>query len=591
MHIGLNNSTSGVNYQLYTGTAAVGTAVAGSGSTLDFGAITTAGTYTVKAVNTATGCTAAMTGSAAISINTLPTVVSVTGGGSYCSGSTGVAVGLNASVGGTNYQLYFDGGAAGTPVAGVGGALSFGLQTNAGIYTVVAINATTGCTSNMSGSATVTANPLPNVYTMTGGGSYCTGGSGVAVGLGGSSSGVTYKLYRSGTPVSGGTVSGTGASVSFGAQTVAGAYTATAVNNTSGCTSNMSGSVSVSVNPLPGAGTITGPTTLYNGGTVNLTDASSGGVWTSSNPPAMTIGSSTGIVTGVAAGYSNIMYTVTTACGSAYTIVTLHDLGPVIPAQSGLTSGNTNICVGGTTTLSNTVSGGTWSVSDADIASVDPQSGIVTGHSAGAVAVTYTLNTANGIAQVFTPVIVNAAPDAVTVASNPGTTVAQGQKVILTASVNNGSPVKAYQWFVNNTPVSGATSATYTSSNFANNDEVACMVLGECGEQPLTASVVITIDNESVLGTQAGSSDIKVVPNPSKGTFMIKGTTGSAADEEVTYTITDVLGQVVYSNKVIALDGVIDQLVQLSSAVPNGMYLLTVHSATQSAVFHVVVAQ
>ena len=99
-------------------------------------------------------------------------------------------------------------------------------------------------------------------FTVTGGGHYCAGGSGVAVGLDGSQSctGYTYQLKRT---VSGNTtdvgspLQGTGAAISFGSQTVAGTYTVVASN--SGCTLTMTGSVEVVIDPLVGAaGAITG---------------------------------------------------------------------------------------------------------------------------------------------------------------------------------------------------------------------------------------------------------------------------------------------------------------------------------------------
>ncbi|HPO61869.1 MAG TPA: T9SS type A sorting domain-containing protein, partial [Candidatus Kapabacteria bacterium] len=49
-----------------------------------------------------------------------------------------------------------------TKLAGTGNALDFGLQTQAGTYTVTAENSTTLCTSNMPGSAVITINPIPN---------------------------------------------------------------------------------------------------------------------------------------------------------------------------------------------------------------------------------------------------------------------------------------------------------------------------------------------------------------------------------------------------------------------------------------------
>ena len=88
--------------------------------------------------------------------NNPPAAFNVTGGGSYCSGGSGVAVGLSGSQSGVNYQLVLNGSTnVGSPVAGTGSAISFGNQTAAGTYTVVATNVVTSCMTNMTGSATV----------------------------------------------------------------------------------------------------------------------------------------------------------------------------------------------------------------------------------------------------------------------------------------------------------------------------------------------------------------------------------------------------------------------------------------------------
>src|SRR5690606_15370840 len=117
-------------------------------------------------------------GSVVVTINPLPTAFNVTGGGAYCSGGAGVAVGLSGSQTGVNYQLQLNGGNTGAPVAGTGAAISFGNQTAAGTYTVVATNTTTTCTATMTGNVVITINPLPTSFALTGGGAYCAGGIG-----------------------------------------------------------------------------------------------------------------------------------------------------------------------------------------------------------------------------------------------------------------------------------------------------------------------------------------------------------------------------------------------------------------------------
>jgi hypothetical protein len=61
---------------------------------------------------------------------------------------------------------------------------------------------------------------------------------------------------------------------------------------------------------LPGAGTITGPATVIVGSSITLDDAAGGGVWSSGSTAHATVGSATGIVTGVAGGPATISYSV-----------------------------------------------------------------------------------------------------------------------------------------------------------------------------------------------------------------------------------------------------------------------------------------
>jgi gliding motility-associated-like protein len=253
--VGLDNSQSGVYYQLQLNSVNTGSPVAGTGSAISFGNQTAAGTYTIVATNTTTFCSNTMTGNVLVSINSLPAVYNVTGGGSYCNGGSGVVVGLDNSQSGVNYQLELNSVNTGSPVAGTGSAISFGNQTAAGTFTIVATNTTTFCSNTMTGNVTVSINPLPTAYNVTGGGSYCIGGSGVLVGLDNSQSGVNYQLQLNSVNT-GSPVAGTGSAISFGNQTIAGVYTILATNAITSCISTMTGNViiTINLNPVPDAG-------------------------------------------------------------------------------------------------------------------------------------------------------------------------------------------------------------------------------------------------------------------------------------------------------------------------------------------------
>ncbi len=309
--IGLSNSQAGVSYQLYRGGTPVGTPVSGTGGAFSFGTFTTAGTYTVIA-NPSSSSPVTMSGSATVTVissTMLPPPSAVLGGGTMCAGSPGLPITMPGSAVTVDYQLYRNGILTGSPLPGIGTAMSFGLHTVPGTYTVIATSTVNGCSRNIGLGVNITVFPTPNVYNVTGGGSFCSGVGGVVVGLNNSQSGVNYQLYN-GTSAVGSLRPGTGAAFNFSTVTASGTYSVVGIG--SYCTANMSGTATVSANPVP---TVSG--TIYTvapAGSISLSGSVSGGLWTSSNTGVATIGSSSGIVTGVALGSSTISYTLFTGC-------------------------------------------------------------------------------------------------------------------------------------------------------------------------------------------------------------------------------------------------------------------------------------
>ncbi len=211
-----------VHYQLYNGSMAVGSPVAGTAFLLDFLNNTTPGTYTVMATDDVTGCTNNMTGS--INIATYPAItpydVMVNGsatGSSYCSGDAGLHVTLSNSAFNIVYYLYKNGISMKDSLAGTGASLDFGSQTDSAAYTIEARSKLYGCTSNMNNSPVLTVNSLPAVYpvVVTNGGYYCAGGTGVNIGIGFSDVGIDYQLYSGLATKVGTAVPGSGASLDF----------------------------------------------------------------------------------------------------------------------------------------------------------------------------------------------------------------------------------------------------------------------------------------------------------------------------------------------------------------------------------------
>ncbi len=131
----------------------------------------------------------------------------------------------------------------------------------------------------------------------------------------------------------------------------------------------------------PAPSPILGTMTICAGAATTLTDATSGGTWSSSSPAIGTIGSSSGIVTGIAAGTDTITYAM--GC-KVKAVVTVNPLPSLI-------TGPLNICVGNTAVFTDTITGGTWSSTPVTVATIGSSSGVVTGITAGAATITYTL--------------------------------------------------------------------------------------------------------------------------------------------------------------------------------------------------------
>lgn len=148
---------------------------------------------------------------------------------------------------------------------------------------------------------------------------------------------------------------------------------------------------------------ITGATEVCAGSGIVLSNSLSGGTWSSSATGTATVDESTGFVTGVSAGIVTISYHVGVSCNAT------HEL--TVNVAPGTISGTLAVCIGNTTSLSSSPSGGTWNSGNTARATVDAGTGLVTGVSAGTADVTYTL--AGGCRRKVT-VTVNATPASIT---------------------------------------------------------------------------------------------------------------------------------------------------------------------------------
>ena len=215
----------------------------------------------------------------------------------------------------------------------------------------------TGCRT----AATVTVNPRPAA--ITGGTANICAGNTTA--LLNSTAGGTWSTDNASVA----TVSLTGVTTGIMAGTATISYA-----NSYGCAATKV----VTVNTPPG--TNSGTPSLCVGGTTLLTNATGSGTWSSSNAARATVGMTTGVVTGVSTGTAYITYHIAAACNSV-TMVTVN------AALAAITGANT-VCISLSTTYTHPVSGGTWSSSDAAVATVS-STGTVTGVAMGTATISY----------------------------------------------------------------------------------------------------------------------------------------------------------------------------------------------------------
>ena len=576
----LPGSQAGVSYQLRRDGTNTGSPVNGTGGSISFGNQTVAGAYTVVAT-TAAGCSLIMTGSVNVVVNPLPAQYAVTGGGAFCSGGAGVAVGLADTDTGVSYQLRLAGVPTGSPVNGTGAAISFGNQTAAGNYTVLATITATGCTQVMTGSVNVTVNPLPAQFTVSGGGSVCSGGPGVTITLGGSETGVNYQLFKDGV-ADGAVLGGTGTNLQW-TRTITGNYTVTATSTASPpCLRPMLGSAAITAAPPLSAPSVSispsGPVCSSSAFTLTASGLASGAEYRWFNPSGTQVQASTSpnyttpVLTVGSYTYRIKQVHLTTACESPLQdiVLTVNTPGTVnftTPSlnQCTATSGTINLL----TSLGASPAGGTFSSTSGVISSRLSGANNATLSLAGITPGSYTVTYAVGGACAASG---NATITFVAGAAVP--TVADVkicEPGITTLAVSSPDPLLQYEWYSAPTGGSLISSGTSFATPFLTVNTTyyieAVNTATSCRTARDAALVTVVNIGPVTAGPDIGFCNnivtVNLLPDasPAGGVFTGPGVTGSTFvgnalpnnnDYTVRYTVT-VNGCAKFDERVISL--------------------------------------
>ena len=151
--------------------------------------------------------------------------------------------------------------------------------------------------------------------------------------------------------------------------------------------------------------------------------------------------------------------------------------------------------------------------------------------------------------------------------------------ITLNGNVLTSTPSINYQWYLNGSPIAGATQKTDTVIGSGAYTVVA------------TDSVGCTQTSNQVNYNSSGSGDIalSVFPNPSNGQFTLQFQSSTAADLEI--TVTNTLGQKVYqSNTQSGFTGVFNKQINLDY-LGAGMYYVKVLLGKKSYVKKVLIVR
>lgn len=497
---GENYSITAVpNATTYTWSVPAGwTITAGQGTisiTVTTGSPGQNGNITVTAGNT---CGTSAPATLAVTVSPNSSITSVTGPGPLCIGGTATysanGVVLSGGVG-----SWSSSNPAIATVSATGLVTGVSVGTCNIIYTI-----TGGCGGIKSAQQSVTISPNASITSVTGVTPLCIGGTATYAANGVVLSGGAGAWSSSNPAIA--TVSAAGLVTGVSAGTCNIIYTITG-----GCGGNISAQQAVTIDPNASIVSVTGTTPLCTGATATYSANGvvlSGGIgaWSSSNPAVATV-SAAGLVTAVAAGTCNIVYTITGGCGGTVSALQSVTVNPDAAVAS--VTGSTPLCIGGTSTYTanGVVPGGgtgAWSSSNPAVATVSA-AGLVSGVSAGTCNIIYTITGGCGgikSAQQAVTINTNASITSVTGASPlciGGTATYTANGVVLGGGIG--------AWSSSNTSVATVSAAGLVTAVSPGTCNIIYSITGGCGGNK-SAQQSVTVNPNAGITSVTGASPL-----------------------------------------------------------------------------------
>uniref|UniRef100_UPI00292F66A9 beta strand repeat-containing protein n=1 Tax=Pedobacter gandavensis TaxID=2679963 RepID=UPI00292F66A9 len=447
----------------------------------------TAGTSTMTYTVAGAGGCGNATVTRTVTVNAEPIAGTLSGTQNICSGSSTT---FSSTISGGNWSSGNTSIATIDPSTGLVTGVTAGTVTMT--YTVTGIG---GC-SDAVATRTITLTVAPDAGTLSGNQNICVGGTStfISTTTGGtwSSNAASIATVDPSTGVINGLAAGT-ATISY---TVAGA---------GGC-GNATVTRNVIVTAAPSPGVLSGNQNICLGSTSAFSSTVSGGTWSSSDPSVATIDPGSGLVTSVANGSATMTYTVS-GTGNCADVSATRNVAVSSVSSAGTLRGTQDVCLGGTTNFYSTIEGGSWTSSDNAIATIDEQTGMITGVSGGTATITYSITGTGGCSTVT-----NTRSVAVSVSPAPVSGTLSGVQHICTGSNTTFSSTESGgHWDSDNTGVATIDPATGEITGISAGTATMTYTVtgtGVCADAIATRTVTVTA--APIAGILGGNQNVCV---------------------------------------------------------------------------------
>lgn len=163
----------------------------------------------------------------------------------------------------------------------------------------------------------------------------------------------------------------------------------------------------------------------------------------------------------------------------------------------------------------------------------------------------------------------------ISITANPGTNISSNQSVTFTATAGNAGANATYQWKKNGMNV-GNSAASFTTNTLVDNDTVYCVIYpnAPCAPDSVISNKLIIHVSSGVGQVNATHGVFHLYPNPNTGDFTV--TASELYGKNAVLQISNLVGQIIYSENAAINGGKIDRQITLPAKYPAGVYLLRI---------------